>query len=214
MSGLIAFCNNPECGAVFQHNGIFGGPGSVTGLTFSGVQVGPCPKCGSYGNVPDGIYEYFDEQLSFIKGPKSSIEALLQVEVLLRSLKKEKISKEDVIERVRQIDPSIAENFKKAPSKTDYNQWLNTLIALITVAILCQQTYFKDKPDDVIKDKFIEHLLEENKELKIKKQSGMKPKHKIGRNDACHCGSGLKYKNCHFPKERQNAYYDQSLKKK
>ena len=24
---------------------------------------------------------------------------------------------------------------------------------------------------------------------------------KVGRNDPCHCGSGLKYKKCHLPKD-------------
>lgn len=32
---------------------------------------------------------------------------------------------------------------------------------------------------------------------------GMEKK-KIGRNDPCHCGSGKKYKNCHFDEDRKN----------
>ena len=32
-----------------------------------------------------------------------------------------------------------------------------------------------------------------------------KPGKKLGRNEPCHCGSGRKYKNCHYDKDRKEA---------
>jgi preprotein translocase subunit SecA len=39
------------------------------------------------------------------------------------------------------------------------------------------------------------------------KQQTVVKKHNIGRNDPCHCGSGKKYKHCHYKtdKEQQHA---------
>jgi hypothetical protein len=37
---------------------------------------------------------------------------------------------------------------------------------------------------------------------------------KIGRNDPCHCGSGVKYKKCHWWKESQKNVPDRGAEKR
>jgi uncharacterized protein YecA (UPF0149 family) len=69
-------------------------------------------------------------------------------------------------------------------------------LAILTAAILVQQTYFKGSNDE-IKDKVIEQLLKQNQTLiEQKKPQPINVNIKIGRNDKCHCGSGIKYKKC------------------
>ncbi len=201
MEGLIAFCNNPNCGTIFLHNGIFGGI-AMGSASFKGCSIGPCPNCGGLGYVPDGIYNFFDNQIEFIRGPKSSLDALKKVKQLLRSFKKKEYTQEYILNEVNKVSPEVANELKKIPTKINYNQWIGTLIALISVIILIQQTYFNDKSDSEIKDQFIEYLLKENTELKNKKVQTFIPNKKIGRNDTCYCGSGIKYKKCCLPKDK------------
>jgi len=170
MKGIIAFCKNPQCGAIFEHRGIVGGTGKAN-ITFVNSSIGPCPVCGGLGDIPDGVYKYFDDHISFIKGPQSSVESLEQVKLLLRQFKTEAAPKEEILKQIKSIAPEVADKLEKAPSKVSHHQWIATMIALVTVWILVQQTYFKEKSDSDIKDKFIEFLLEENKSTQEKEDS-------------------------------------------
>jgi hypothetical protein len=199
MAGVIALCENPKCKVIFEHHGIIGGSG-IGNIEFIDTKIGPCPNCGGFGRVPNGIYNLINDTLTFIKGPQSSIETLQSIEKLLRSFKNKNLTKDDVLKEIETISPEVAKNFKNTSLKIDSNQWINTLISLITVIILIQQSYFKNNNDDEIKDKFIEHLLLENKELQNKKSIPIVNKTKIGRNDPCFCGSNIKYKKCHLIK--------------
>ncbi|MEM5541059.1 SEC-C metal-binding domain-containing protein [Olleya sp. AS48] len=194
MSGIIAFCENNNCGAVFEVSNLVGGKGSMT-MKFTNTRLGPCPNCGSGGLVPDGVYEYFNEVVSFVRGPKSSVEKLLELKELILNFKNNPKSKNDVVKEVEKISPEYASTIKNAPD-IDYHKWIVTILAILTAAILVQQTYFKGN-DDEIKDKVIEQLLNQNQTLI--EQTKPKPINvsiKIGRNDKCHCGSGIKYKKC------------------
>jgi len=57
-----------------------------------------------------------------------------------------------------------------------------------------------DKPEDISD---VERLLNRNKARRSKPRAAMTGKSKVGRNDPCPCGSGLKYKQCCLKKRRQ-----------
>ncbi|BAO55779.1 SEC-C metal-binding domain-containing protein [Nonlabens marinus] len=194
MSGIIAFCENDKCKSVFEFSNLIGGRGSAI-IKMTNSKVGPCPNCGSKGVVSDGVYKYFDEAISFIRGPKSSIEQLLELKNLIETFKNNPKPKEEVVKEVEKISPEYAETIKKTPG-IDYHKWITTILAILTAAILVQQTYFKGS-DDELKDKVIEQLLKQNQTLiEQKKPQPINLSIKIGRNDKCHCGSGIKYKKC------------------
>ncbi|WP_024479278.1 SEC-C metal-binding domain-containing protein [Cellulophaga baltica] len=194
MSGIIAFCENNKCKAVFEAPNVIGVQGSAT-LNFTNSKVGPCPKCGSMGLVPDGVYQNINEALTFIRGPKSSIEKLLELQELLIKFKNNPKPKDEVVKEVEKISPEYAQTIQKT-EEIDFHKWIATIIAILTVAILVQQTYFKGN-DDEIKDKVIEQLLKQNQTLiEQKKTQSITVSIKIGRNEKCHCGSGIKYKKC------------------
>ena len=63
MTLISAFCENASCGSVFFSNSAFHiGPGATVNMI--GNKIGPCPLCGSLGNVPDGIYTAFEQRLT------------------------------------------------------------------------------------------------------------------------------------------------------
>ena len=197
---LIAFCENPACGAIFPATNIIGGSGSVT-LEMTGNRVGPCPNCGGFGRIPDGVYHYANNVVEFLRGPSESLADLRKVEALLKHIRTKSLTREEVLQEVRAVSPSVAGALDKAPTTDVTQQWIQILIAFVTLAILIQTTYFK-KSDKELEKLFIEHLLQENKELRGKKTESAKtqPYHritpKIPRNAPCTCGSGKKFKRC------------------
>ncbi|RDK82540.1 SEC-C metal-binding domain-containing protein [Marinirhabdus gelatinilytica] len=194
MNGVIAYCENKKCGTIFSVPNLIGGPGSAN-IEFKNTRLGPCPNCGSSGLVPDGVYEYFDKAISFVRGPKESVEKLLELKQLILGFKENPKSKDEIVKEVQKISPNYAQTIQKAPD-IDIHKWIATILAILTAAILVQQTYFKGS-DDEIKDKVIEQLLNQNKTLiEQTKPQPVNVNIKIGRNDKCHCGSGLKYKKC------------------
>ncbi len=56
-----AFCTNPACGTFFFADRVVGVPdGSQARINVTNFGVGPCPKCGDFGAVPDGVYSLVD----------------------------------------------------------------------------------------------------------------------------------------------------------
>jgi len=197
VSSFLAFCENPRCGAVFAVPNLIGGEGNAT-ITMVDSKAGPCPVCGEYGQIPNGVYKYANHAVSLLTGPDSTVRVLRQVHQILKSAKLKKSTKAEVLKQVEKVSPETAQTLQKTPEIANYLQWLTVLIALVALSIQIHSTYFKD--DDVEKQ-FREHLLQENKALiEQKKNNKIEPYKrdtpKIQRNEQCPCGSGKKYKKC------------------
>jgi uncharacterized protein YchJ len=217
MSKMIVVCENESCGLIFEDKSgfNFSGSGNLV-IHMTNSKVGPCPKCGSMGNIPDGIYKYKDYLLSFIDGPSESFEILSKTKIILEYHHKnsQNTTKQDIINEIETISPKVAEIVKRIPPTSHRLTWFAIAIAAVDMLINIQQAYF-DKVEKVdnkkIEEMFIQTLLEENNEIKkknieldsLRRDALIKNKirkyaiaSKIGRNDPCPCNSGKKYKNC------------------
>ncbi len=65
---VVAFCENNKCREIFLFN--LPGMGNVELI---GGKAGPCPNCGGLGIIPDGLYDYVNNQITFIRGPQISL---------------------------------------------------------------------------------------------------------------------------------------------
>lgn len=197
---FVAFCENPACGAIFQAPNIIGGSGSAT-IHMTGTRFGPCPRCGGFGHIPDGVYRYANQIVEFLRGPQESLDALRKIESLLKQIQSSSVTRSQVLENIRAVSPTIAKELDKTPQVAIVQQWIQILLAFITLAILVQTTYFK-KTDKELETKFIVHLLQENNEFKRQQSIPAASKSiphtstKVPRNAPCPCGSGKKYKCC------------------
>ena len=190
MNTVIAICENKQCETIFTIPNLLDVKGS-TKIQFTGSKLGPCPKCGSFGKIPDGIYQMINNSLELIKGPQESIDTLLKIKQILQSFTtKSEVSKEEVIDSIQELSPTFAEKFSEFKNAS-FHTWIQTLIAIIGLAILIQQTYFKGN-DDEIKDKIIYDLIKQNSA----KPQPISVTVKIQRNNPCPCESGKKYKKC------------------
>lgn len=200
MSTFVAFCENSSCGAIFPAPNIIGGEGTATiQMTDSGY--GPCPNFGGFGRISDGLYRYANHVVEFLRGPQESLAALRKVQALLAGFQGQLLSQDEVLSQVRDVAPRIASAMEKVPSVAVTQQWIQILIALVSLAILIQTTYFK-KTDQELGKLFIAHLLKENTELRQqqssipKGQTYRRSNAKVQKNEQCPCGSGRKYKHC------------------
>lgn len=201
MSGLIAFCKNPNCGAVFVVNNIVGGMGKVT---LKIENVGPCPQCGAYGKIPDGEYEIGSSIARLINGAKESFEILNKIYKLLDSFKIriDETQKEEIIEKVEELSPKIADLIRRAPSTSLFG-WLNFAITIISFYIMIVDRIEKNETiqESKTQQMFIEYLMNDNQKIKHENESlklnfNKSQQNKIGRNEKCYCGSDKKYKKC------------------
>lgn len=64
MVELPGFCDT--CGAIFPSPFAFE---NARNITFSNVEVGPCPNCGGTGHIPDGVYDFFGNTIQLLSGP-------------------------------------------------------------------------------------------------------------------------------------------------
>lgn len=192
---FLAFCENPRCGAIFEARNLVGGPGSAT-IHMTNSRVGPCPACGSSGQIPDGVYQYANNAVSLLTGPETSVQVLRQVHEILKRARNARTVKQEILKEVEAVSTKAAEAIRNAPEQSNYSQWIGVLIALVALAIQVHTSYFKG--NDVEKQ-FREHLLEDNKELREQAKKLIphkREKPKIQRNDSCPCGSGKKFKKC------------------
>lgn len=200
MSTFVAFCENQSCGAIFPAPNLIGGEGTAT-IQMTDTRYGPCPSCGGYGLIPDGVYRYANNVVEFLRGPQESLAALQKVQKLLASIRGQGLTRDEILSQVRDVSPRVASAMEITPSIAITQQWIQIVIALVTLAILIQTTYFK-KSDQELEKLFIEHLLRENVELRQQKSTPQKgltyrrPTAKVQRNDPCPCGSGKKSKRC------------------
>ena len=196
MEFLIAFCKNENCGAMFKASNLISATGNTT-VTFKDVGYGPCPNCGSMGEIPDGVYSFVNNAISFLTGPETSIDLLRQIESILRKATPRSSNKEKVLNEINSISPKTALLLQKTTDNSNYLQWIPIYIALIALAIQIHTSYFKNDAD--IEKEFRNHLLQENQQLH-KRINQMSPyqreKPKVQRNEQCPCDSGLKYKKC------------------
>jgi hypothetical protein len=130
MAMVPAICDS--CGEFFGSEGFIGGTGS-TNITITGSKVGPCPKCGGMGSIPDGVYDLQDDTLKVIKASGTSPETLQSLIGLLEALRRGEASSSQVIDRVEQEAPALAPTVRKALEKSDPAKWVMLLIAVISL---------------------------------------------------------------------------------
>jgi hypothetical protein len=58
-------------------------------ITLSGNTAGPCPKCGSMGRIPDGIFNFIDDSIKIVSAPERTVQELTKFTSIFRKAKKE-----------------------------------------------------------------------------------------------------------------------------
>jgi hypothetical protein len=208
MSVLPAFCDN--CGAIFN-SGIIGGDGIALNTTFIGCSAGPCPKCGGMGHIPDGVYNFIGNTIEFLSGPQRTLEELKRFSEILKAAQEKQATPDKLSEEIGNELPQYLYLLKDIlpKSKKEFYSFIGLILTTITILINSANfVYSKQKSNTevpkntktevqqltqiVINNSIVQIGNGQNIQIK---NSTIKKK-KIGPNEKCPCGSGLKYKKC------------------
>lgn len=186
MPSVPAFCDT--CGTVFN-SGIF--VENSTNISFSGNLAGPCPSCGGMGHVPDGVFNFIGNTIEILSAPERTIADLTRLAQILREAKAKAETREQVVSRIEKELPSLSGLFKLLPeNKSELYGFLAVVLAAIQ---LFSQTPPAQNSTTINVTQVIQQVIAEPSGAKA---APVKAKKKVGRNELCPCGSGVKYKRC------------------
>ena len=119
---LPAICDN--CGTIFG-SGIQAT--NSKNITIRGGKIGTCPKCGSIGSIPDGVYDVIDDVINVAALSELSNVQLLKIRDDLHNAK--------TIEQQREIikNSPYGNMVEKDDEKFDVKTFINWLIIIIEV---------------------------------------------------------------------------------
>jgi hypothetical protein len=129
MALVPAICDS--CGTIWGAENIFGG--DAKNLILTGNKVGPCPKCGGLGSIPDGVYDIQDDTFKVIDTGNIPADVLQGLIDVLDSLRRGEASSSEVIETVEREAPALAPTVKSVLDKSDPAKWVLLLIAIIAL---------------------------------------------------------------------------------
>lgn len=187
-----AFCDT--CGAVFG-SGVF--VNNATNITFVENRAGPCPVCGGMGHIPDGVFDFVGNTIEILSAPKRTFDELSRLAKILHEAREKKQTPEQVAKTIRKEAPELAHLADVLPkTRVELYSFLALIIAVIT---LLTQGGQSSNTTNITADLIINQVITETNKAakpheKVRPQVRQTPK--VGRNDACPCGSGKKYKKC------------------
>lgn len=183
-----AICD--ACGNIFPsgievHN--------ATNMSLSGARS-RCPRCGEWGRIPDGVYDFVDNTVRIIAAPEQSRQDWARFSRILRDLYERKAEPDEIRSTIEKELPgfsSVAQRLpmdkRKALAFVLFTLWvLHTLLGIAGDA--------KDLLQDDEQVQRITQVVIEQATINV----DLPPEQETpGRNDPCWCGSGKKYKRCH-----------------
>lgn len=200
MPHLPAICDN--CGTMFPSGIVMN---NCTNVRLSGNKSGPCPSCGGWGSVPDGLFNVLGNVIEIIDAPRKTLEQLSRYVQVLNSARDENLSREQVKDKIEKDVPELACISDILP-KTRAE--LYAFIGLLLAALTFMMSIMEDDETAVVEPQVILEQTINNYNYNLPTQmpsnnsavrnySGAQPfKQKVGRNESCPCGSGVKYKKC------------------
>jgi len=194
-----AFCD--RCGAVFPSGFVFE---DCTNITLSGNTAGPCPVCGGSGHIPDGVFNFLGDTVEILSAPQRTVDELTQLATIIGNAQRSGASREEVSQQIQEQLPQLSGIASLLPaSRAELYSFLTLLIA--TIALAAQLVGGSTKPSNVTVNNVINYVYSQpattaapasTPALGASVATPVSSCRKVGRNEKCPCGSGLKYKRC------------------
>jgi hypothetical protein len=99
---IPAICET--CRRVFVSHNIIGGTATVTMV---GSRVGPCPHCGGWGRIPDGVYDLADAVTTYFAAPSVPIGDLERLIKVFQTAQAQGASANEVADTIERELPSL-----------------------------------------------------------------------------------------------------------
>ena len=187
MPVLPAFCKNQACGEIFPSGFSVD---NVTNASFDGCESGPCPRCGSMGRIPDGVFNFIGGTVEVLSAPAASIADYTRLQQILRDARARKESAAAVADRIRNEAPQFSGLGDLLPRSTsELYAFLALIVAIITLVVQLKQG--QQKAPTITINQVLNQVF-------VTPPSGVSPtlpEAKV----LCHCGSGKRLNDCCGP---------------
>ncbi len=192
MVDIPAVCST--CATLFYAPNLVGGAGQVV---FKNSRLGPCPVCGGVGDIIDGVYSAATNTAKLIISSASKPHQLKAIETIFIAAKKNKLSTDQINERVKKEAPELQTISDWIPkTRMELYTFIGIVLALITY--ISSTTFSISDSSKNASEKVVKELVDKavQDQVKVQKPTQNPKKKKIGRNEPCPCGSGKKHKKC------------------
>lgn len=135
MATIPAICDS--CGAIWGAENVIGGSGARN-IQMTGNKVGPCPNCGGWGSIPDGVYDIQDDTLRVVESANIRPDVLQGLIGALEALRRGDVSDAEVVEKAEAEAPDLAPVIREVLAKPDRTKWLGILLAIIGLYLQMQ----------------------------------------------------------------------------
>jgi SEC-C motif len=167
---------------------LFGGEGAAT-ITMTNVSLGPCPVCGGFGKIPDGVYQYAARSIELLRTASTDVRQFENLRSILEVAQRDRYEPKRLAETIERETPVFAGLATLLPqSRTEIQNYILILISAISLILSFVALHPKDPVPSVTQ---IFNTI--SQQSKASETDGVAP----GRNDPCPCGSGKKFKKCH-----------------
>jgi uncharacterized protein YecA (UPF0149 family) len=204
---LPAVCN--ACGTIFPSGYVVSGGGPNF---FLNNEAGPCPECGNWGRIPDGVIDLSRPDIAGALRAMvtlGSIHNLRSLLSLLSAADEHELlairqalttgaadrSEDQVAEDVQRAAPRLANVknlIRNRENRIELATWLTLLAAVISIVIAVKSANQAVTPPR--QDQIIQVIPPMGTLPATPSQA---TQHPPGRNERCPCGSGKKFKHCH-----------------
>ncbi|ALV21074.1 SEC-C metal-binding domain-containing protein [Carnobacterium antarcticum] len=197
-----------SCGNIFSTNIIgMSGAGSAT-IVMKGNKTN-CPKCGNMARILDGTYEMVNNIINIISSPQRQFEELKTFSEILKEAQKNGFSVDEIAIKTKKQTPGLSSLVDLLPKsrdekRSDIQFWINIILTIILFILPRMLDGEVTGTQNINTEQIINTTINnyyDNNEESIKPIEPVRNqptiKNKIGRNEKCPCGSGIKYKKCH-----------------
>lgn len=217
MPMIPAICDN--CGAKFS-SGFF--VENVENLTMRDNTAGPCPVCGGMGRTKNGVFNVVNGVIEQLKNLDYTKEELQELSDTIKEINKETDNPLDIEQTINNANPKFSSVLELLPKnreekRSDIKFIIPILLSIIGFLInLSSNSTINfdinidqfinvgyENPENITSKSNYEINKEQKKEnfgkasvAKVVKKEPIRVQ-KIGRNQLCPCGSGVKFKKCH-----------------
>ena len=188
MPMIPAICN--ICGTPFPSGFLLMEGAQHT--TFTNCGAGPCPKCGGMGHIIDGIYDFIGNSIRVIQNNGYNRTRIVLFRETIQKAKDLKLEPEQVVDEIQKSYPDFSAVLSIIPrDPAGFWTFIGALIALLTYL---QLQFVKPLPQQNVVNNFFNYYYSQQQTTP---KGPNRRSDKVGRNDKCPCGSGIKFKKCH-----------------
>ena len=171
------------------------------------MSVPDCPECGETGRILAGTYDFAQNTVTLLQGPKRTVSELERLREILRDAREDGTNLEEVRSAVQREFPEWGQALAgllvpKTPAD---------LYALLAVVLMALEMILGDKQAgqtvNIEADQIINNITVVQEAASVPGPVQVRPPaagpmnpaygERTGRNEPCPCGSGQKFKRCH-----------------